>query len=84
MEGQWPKYDQSQPRPKPSEAGSKSEMAEWMDTLHDVHGLVKVEEYDDMVNVAEEITPVSLRSKAYEDAPEVGGSDDEFLNKMQS
>ena len=45
---------------------------------------MKVEEYDDMVNVAEEITPVSLRSKAYEDAPEVGGSDDEFLNKMQS
>jgi hypothetical protein len=84
MEGQWPKYDQSQPRPKPSEAGSKSEIAEWMDTLHDVHGLVKVEEYEDMVNVTEEITPVSLRSKAYEDTPEVGGSDDEFLNKMQS
>ena len=84
MEGQWPKYDQSQPRPKPSEAGSKSEIAEWMDTLHDVHGLVKFEEYEDMVNVTEEITPVSLRSKEYEDTPEVGGSDDEFLNKMQS
>jgi len=84
MEGQFPKYDQSQARPKPSEAGSKADMAEWMDSLHDVHGLVKLEEYEDVLNVSEEITPPSMRSKAYSDTPEDGGSDDEFLSKMQS
>jgi hypothetical protein len=84
MEGQWPKYDQSQPRPKSSEAGKSSEIAEWMDSLHDVHGLVKLEEYDDVVNIVDEITPPSLRGTAYTDTPNVEGSDDEFLNKMQS
>tara|TARA_Y100001951_G_C11242053_1_gene241111 strand:+ start:71 stop:814 length:744 start_codon:yes stop_codon:yes gene_type:complete len=84
MEGQFPKYDQSQARPKPSEAGTKAEVAAWMDTLHDVHALVKFEEYEDVANVAEEITPPSLKAKAYTDAPENEGSDDEFLNKMQS
>ena len=84
MEGQFPKYDQSQARPKPSEAGSKAEVAEWMDSLHDVHGLVKLEEYDDVVNITEEITPPSMKAKAYSDTPVTGGSDDEFLNKMQS
>ena len=84
MEGQFPKYDQSQARPKPSEAGSKAEMAEWMDTLHDVHGLVKLEEYDDVLAVTEEITPPSMRSRALNETPGKEGSDDEFLNKMQS
>ena len=30
-----------QPRPKSSEAGSKAEVATWMDSLHDIHALVK-------------------------------------------
>ena len=84
MEGQFPKYDQSQARPKPTEAGSKGEVAEWMDSLHDVHGLVKLEEYDDVANITEEITPPSMKAKAYSDTPQTEGSDDEFLNKMQS
>jgi len=84
MEGQFPKYDQSQARPKPSEAGSKAEMAEWMDTLHDVHGLVKLEEYDDVLAVSEEITPPSMRPRVLTETPGKEGSDDEFLNKMQS
>lgn len=84
MEGQFPKYDQSQARPKPSEAGSKAEMAEWMDSLHDVHGLVKLEEYEDVLAVSEEITPPSMRSRVLTEAPGKAGSDDEFLNKMQS
>ena len=45
MEGQWPKYDQSQPRPKSEPAGSNAEVAAWMDELHDIHALVPLEEY---------------------------------------
>ena len=52
MEGQWPKYDQSQPRPKSSPAGSKAEMAAWMDSLHDVHALVKLEDYEEVKTAA--------------------------------
>ena len=84
MEGQFPKYDQSQARPKPSEAGSKAEVAEWMDSLHDVQALVKKEDYEDVLKVAEEITPPSMRSRQYTETPGAEGSDDEFLKKMQS
>ena len=84
MEGQFPKYDQSQARPKPSEAGSKAEIAEWMDSLHDVHALVKLEDYDDVANITQEILPPSMSAKTYSDTPVTEGSDDEFLNKMQS
>jgi len=44
MEGQWPRYDQSQPRPKSSPLGTKAEIAKVMETLHDNHALVKTEE----------------------------------------
>jgi len=84
MDGEFPKYDQSQARPKPSEAGSKAEVAEWMDSLHDVHGLVKKEEFTEVQNIADEISPPSLRSKGYEETPSQEGSDDEFLEKMKS
>ena len=84
MEGTFPKYDQSQARPKPSEAGSKADMAEWMDSLHDVFGLVKKEEYEDVLGVAEELTPPSLKSRALNETPGKEGSDTEFLSKMQS
>ena len=52
MEGQWPKYDQSQPRPKSEPTGSDAEIAAYMDSLHDVHKLVKLEEYDDVKTAA--------------------------------
>jgi len=84
MEGQFPKYDQSQARPKPVEAGSKAEIAAWMDSLHDVHALVKVEEYEDILNVADEIAPPSMKSREYNESAGKEGSDDEFLTKMES
>jgi hypothetical protein len=84
MDGQFPKYDQSQARPKPTEAGSKAEIAEWMDSLHDVQALVKKEDYEDVLKVAEEISPPSMRSRQYTETPGAEGSDDEFLKKMQS
>ena len=55
MDGQWPKYDQSQPRPKSSPLGSKSEVATIMDSLHEIHDLVKLEDYEEFKQVAESL-----------------------------
>jgi len=45
---------------------------------------VKLEEYEDVLAVSEEITPPSMRSRVLTEAPGKEGSDDEFLSKMQS
>jgi len=67
MEGQWPKYDQSSPRPKSEPTGTPAEVAAYMDSLHDVHGLVKLEEYDSVktaaMNVVAENTGDGLLSR---------------------
>ena len=47
-QGQWPNYDKSAPKPKPSTAGTDAETAVWTDELHDIHGLVKVADYEDL------------------------------------
>ena len=47
-QGQWPNYDKSAPKPKSSSAGTAKENATYMDELHDIHGLVKVAEYDEL------------------------------------
>ena len=83
MEGQWPKYDQSQPRPKSSEAGSKAEIAAWMDTLHDVHALVKLEEYEDVKNAAMGLLP-SHEGSSQNPTPVENVEDDDYLQRMQS
>jgi len=83
MEGQWPKYDQSQPRPKSSEAGSKAEVAGWMDSLHDIHSLVKQEDYEEFKTLAQSIFPSHdagmTNPKSAEDV-----ADGDYLSKMQS
>ena len=82
MEGQWPKYDQSQPRPKSSPAGSKAEVAAWMDSLHDIHALVKEEDYEETKTVAQGLFPSSEVSMTNPNpAKEVG--DDDYLSKMK-
>ena len=47
-QGQWPNYDKSSPKPKQSVAGSDAENAKWLESLHDIHGLVKVADYDEL------------------------------------
>ena len=54
--GEWPNYDKSAPKPIKSEAGSDMEVATWMDSLHDIQGLVKVATYEDLKQMAMEIT----------------------------
>ena len=83
MEGQWPKYDQSQPRPKSSEAGSKAEVAAWMDSLHDIHALVKLEDYEDVKTAAQALLP-SYEGSSQNPTEAQDVPDDDYLSKMQS
>ena len=57
-QGQWPNYDKSSPKPKQTEAGTEKQTAEWMDELHDIHGLIKVAEYDDLKNMSMEMEAI--------------------------
>jgi len=83
MEGQWPKYDQSSPRPKSSEAGSKADVAAWMDSLHDIHALVKLEDYEEVKKFAQELQPTQEGSEE-NPQPAEDVEDEDYLNKMQS
>jgi len=83
MEGQWPKYDQSQPRPKSSEAGSKAEIAGWMDSLHDIHALVKLEDYEEFKTLSQSIFP-SHDGGMNNPQPAKSVADDDYLSKMKS
>jgi len=83
MEGQWPKYDQSQPRPKSSEAGSKAEVAAWMDSLHDIHALVKLEDYEEVKNTAQGLLPSHEASMMNPQTAEKI-ADDDYISKMKS
>ena len=83
MEGQWPKYDQSQPRPKSEPLGSKAEIASVMDSLHEIHDLVKLEEYEDVKNYAASLVGgASEGSSPLRPAQEV--TDNDYLSKLQS
>jgi len=55
MEQGWPKYDQSAFRPKETAAGTKKQIATYMDELHDIHGLVKEEDYEELKRMAESL-----------------------------
>lgn len=57
-QGQWPNYDKSSPKPKQTKAGTDKEIAEWMDSVHDIHGLVKLPEYDQLKKMAMDIEAV--------------------------
>jgi len=82
MEGQWPKYDQSQPRPKSTETGSKAEIAAWMESLHDIHALVKLEDYEDVKTAAQALLP-SHEGTMNNPQPKEDVSDDDYLSKMK-
>jgi len=81
MEGQWPKYDQSQPRPKSSPLGSKAEIASCMESLHEIHELVKLEEYEDVKKAAAILTGVAVQGTPLSETKEV--SDTDYLSKLQ-
>jgi len=81
MDGQWPKYDQSAPRPKSSPLGTKAEVASSMDSLHEIHELVKLEDYEDVRNAAAALTGVTAQGTSSSETKEV--SDNDYLSKLQ-
>ena len=54
--GQWPDYSESAPKPKPTVLGTDMEIATYMDSLHDIHGLIRVATYEDLKKLTLEIT----------------------------
>ena len=82
MDGQWPKYDQSAPRPKSSPLGSKAEVSAAMDSLHDIHALVKLEDYEDVKNMTNTLIGLDISDEPSPQNEEV--ADNEYLKKLQS
>tara|TARA_R110002110_G_scaffold406920_3_gene627361 strand:+ start:16345 stop:17094 length:750 start_codon:yes stop_codon:yes gene_type:complete len=84
-QGQWPNYDKSGPKPKQSQAGTKKEASEWMDELHDIHGLVKVAGYDDLKTMAMELETLVAGGPSGKGTPESKDDDDtDFLSNLKS
>ena len=84
-QGQWPNYDKSGPKPKQSKAGTKKEASEWMDELHDIHGLVKVAGYDDLKTMAMELETLVAGGPSGKGTPESKDDDDtDFLSNLKS
>jgi hypothetical protein len=84
MDGQWPKYDQSAPRPKSSPLGSGAEVAGYMDSLHDIHSLVKLEDYDEYKKVVAALTGLPELSSPSTNDDEEEVSDGDYLSKLKS
>jgi hypothetical protein len=82
MDGQWPKYDQSAPRPKSSKLGTPAEVASCMESLHEIHDLVKLEEYEEVKQAAQALSGVSAPQGNTKQSEEV--SDGDYLSKLQS
>ena len=84
-QGQWPSYDKSAPKPKQTEAGSDKEIAEWMDELHDIHGLIKVAEYDDLKKMSMEMESIVSGRPSGAGAPvdNSEGDDADFLQNLK-
>jgi len=86
MDGGFPKYDQSSPRPKSSPAGSPQEIAKFMDLLHDIHSLVKLEDYEDMRKSAEILLTeigITTHTPKVMTTPEDGDDDGDYLSKLK-
>lgn len=88
MEGPWPKYDQSVFRPKETAAGTNQQIAQYMDMLHDIHALVKREDYAEVKQMAESLlisgeasTERPLKSEAPANTPV---AEDDFLSRLKN
>jgi len=48
IKDEYPNYDKSNPRPRPSKAGSKQEIEEWMKNLHDLKSLITLKSLEEI------------------------------------
>jgi len=85
MEGHWPRYDQSAPRPKSEPTGNPSQVAAWMDSLHDIHSLVKLEDYDELKKVQMDLMGSTTKSsEPAKTGDENTTSTDDYLDQLKS
>jgi hypothetical protein len=78
----WPKYDQSQPRPKSEVLGTKAQIASYMESLHEIHDLVKLEDYDEVKEIVNSLTGVATDGKSTPQNEET--PDGDYLTKLKS
>jgi hypothetical protein len=84
----WPNYDGSMPRPKSTPLGSKAEVDEIMDKLHDLNSLIKVKPYEDLKKAALEIrmhSSLDVNASSSDEAPESEEvSDEDFVKRLKA
>ena len=82
-DGKWPRYNDSQPRPKPSAlADSDKEIQEILGKSHDIHSLVKFPNFDDVQLVVAGLAAEYEISTPSTAPVEEGGDDSDYLKKM--
>lgn len=76
----------SKVRPKKGPAGTKSEMAKWMDSLHDLTGLTKIGGYEEGRNMVQNLRAslhtIEDNKPASTESPQ--DSTEDYLNKLKS
>ena len=84
--GAFPNYDKSAPKPRPSEAGTDSEIATWMDELHDIQNLVKIAEYDELKQLALMVEAKAEGMSMASSKPAASSSkgDDDYLSHLKN
>tara|TARA_Y100000034_G_scaffold95621_1_gene116226 strand:- start:900 stop:1301 length:402 start_codon:yes stop_codon:yes gene_type:complete len=80
--GEWPDYSESNVRIKQEAAGSDKEIAEWMDSLHNIQGLVKLEEFDSVLKYAQHYLP-SLATGVGLEEDEVEDTSNDFNERVE-
>tara|TARA_R110000765_G_scaffold422145_1_gene528978 strand:- start:1393 stop:2127 length:735 start_codon:yes stop_codon:yes gene_type:complete len=79
-QGDWPDYSHSAPKPKQIPAGTDQEIDRWMNSLHDIHGIIKYPEYEVAEKIAAEIlSHASGAASLNNPSPQSGGGKPEDL-----
>jgi len=83
-DGKWPDYSQSAPRPKPSPAGNKKEIDEYMNSLHDINTLVKEEDYEEVKTITETLMAEhSMGMPGSDKSSQEEMSQEEYIEKLK-
>ena len=84
--GAFPNYDKSAPKPRPSEAGTDSEIATWMDELHDIQNLVKIAAYDELkqLSMMVEAKAEGMSMASSKPAASSSKGDDDYLSHLKN
>lgn len=87
----YPKYDQSAARPVQTPLGTDLEIAKYLESMHDIYALVKLEDYEEVKRIAMEVMPefkgFKERTLLQESTPNTSGeslTSEEYLEKLKS